>query len=102
MALFVLLHRAGPAWDDAVPFAEQPGGMGHMGFMRRLDEEGRMILGGPYNEALPGEPVAMTIVEAEDAAAAWALARTDPSLEMGLLTVEVRPWGPRMGRALNA
>ena len=102
MALFVLTHRAGPAWDVAVPFPEQRDIIAHIGFMHGLDEAGRLVLGGPYDEPMPGEPVGMAIIEAEDAKAAWALARTDPSLDLGLLTVDVRPWRPRMGKALNA
>jgi uncharacterized protein YciI len=101
VALFVMFHSPGPAWDHALPYAEQPGVMEHIGFMRSLDERGVMILGGPFESAETGEPVGMVVAEAEDLAAARALAEEDGSLRSGLLTANVRPWRPRMGRALR-
>lgn len=101
MALFVLLHAPGPAWDEALPYPEQPGIMEHIGFMRSLDERGLLVLGGPYDAVEPQQPVGMAIVEADDLAIAEALAHEDPSLALGLITVSVRAWGPRMGSALQ-
>jgi len=100
VSLFVLFHAPGTAWDPALPYPEQPGVLEHIGFMRSLEERGLMILGGPFESPAHGEPVGMAIVEAADQAAAEALAAEDRSLEAGLLTVDVRPWRPRMGSAL--
>ena len=101
MPLFVLAHSPGPAWDHALPYTEQPNVMEHIGFMRSLDQRGLLLLGGPYGEIAPGLPVGMAIVEADDLGAAEALAAEDPSLALGLVTVSVRAWGPRMGSALE-
>jgi uncharacterized protein YciI len=100
MSLFVLFHSPGPAWDAALPYAEQPGLMEHVGFMRSLHERGAMVLGGPFDDLEPDQPVGMVIVEADDLTAAHAMAEEDGSLAAGLLTVSVRAWGPRMGNAL--
>jgi uncharacterized protein YciI len=103
-ALHVFFHRAGPRWQLGVPFPEQDGITDHIGFMRRMDEERRLVLGGPFDDELPERadgPVGIAIVEAADLPEAEALAQSDPSVQAGLLTVKVRPWGPRMGSGLR-
>ncbi len=69
MSLFVLIHRPGPRWQLGLPFPEQPGIMDHISFMRRMDEEHRLILGGPFDDEWAGSsestPVGMAIIEAD-------------------------------------
>ena len=104
MPLFVLFHRPGPTWAENVPFPEQPGIIDHVTFMRDLDRDGRLILGGPFDDEpagpVDGGPVGIAIVEADSEAAAEELAQSDASVQARLLTVKVRPWHPRMGSAL--
>jgi uncharacterized protein YciI len=104
VALFVLFHRTGPRWKPDVPFPEQQGIMDHIGFMRRLDQEQRLVLGGPFDDEpagpADGGPVGIAIIEADGLEAAETMARSDASVLAGLLTVKVRPWRPRMGSAL--
>ncbi len=95
----VLLHHAGPAWAAGVGFREQPAVGLHIGFMRELAEEGRLVLGGPYlDDAGAGGLVGMAIVDFPSLDEAAARAAADPSLAAGLLTVEVRPWLAAMAR----
>jgi len=104
VSLFVLIHRPGPRWQAGAPFPEPSGIMDHITFMRRLDEDHRLILGGPFDDEWTGSsnstPVGMAIIEAEGMEEAQALAASDESVKAGLLTVTVRPWRPRMGSAL--
>ena len=104
MSLFVLIHRPGPRWQLGLPFPEQPGIMDHISFMRRMDEEHRLILGGPFDDEWAGSsestPVGMAIIEADGIEQAEVLAGSDESVKAGLLTVTVRAWRPRMGSAL--
>jgi uncharacterized protein YciI len=104
MALFVLFHRPGPQWQPGVPFTEQPEIMAHIGFMHGLDQEQRLLLGGPFDDEpagpADGGPVGIAIIQADGLAHGEAIAASDASVQRGLLTVAVRPWRPRMGSAL--
>lgn len=104
MGLFVLFHRPGPGWLPGVPFPEQPRIMDHIGFMRGLDQEQRLVLGGPFDDEpagpADGGPVGIAIIQADGLAAAEAIAASDGAVASGLLVVKVRPWRPRMGNAL--
>jgi uncharacterized protein len=104
VALFVLFHRPGPRWEAGVPFPEQPGIMDHILFMRGVDQEQRLVLGGPFDDEpagpADGGPVGIAIIEADQLADAESIAASDRSVQAGLLVVTVRPWRPRMGSAL--
>jgi uncharacterized protein YciI len=103
VSLFVLFHRPGPAWQADVEFPSQDGIMDHILFMRRLDEEGRLVLGGPFDDGpagLAGGPVGMAIIHAESLAEAQAIGSSDASVQAGLISFTARPWHPRMGSAL--
>ena len=97
MPIYVLAHRPGPAWDPDLPYAEQPGVMGHIDFMRALDERGVLLAGGPFAQASADQPVGMAIVSAADLEDASRMAVEDTSLAAGLLSLEVREWRHRMG-----
>jgi len=104
VSIFVLIHRPGPTWQDGVDFPGQDGIMDHIRFMRRMSDEGRMILGGPFDDewtgSSPTTPVGMAIIQADSMTEAQQLADSDASVQSGLISVTVRPWGPRMGSAL--
>ena len=85
----VLFHRPGVGWQPGVPFREQLGVEHHQGFMQQLDNEGLLVLGGPF---LDEESGGMAVLRAGSVDEAMRLAHTDPSIEAGLLTVTVRPW----------
>jgi uncharacterized protein YciI len=78
--------------------------MDHIGFMQGLDQDRRLVLGGPFDDEpagpADGGPVGIAIIKADELAAAEAIAASDKSVEAGLLVVKVRPWRPRMGSAL--
>jgi uncharacterized protein YciI len=104
VSLFVLIHRPGARWQAGEQFQAQDGIMDHIGFMRRMDQEGRLVLGGPFEDEWVGSsdstPVGMAIITAESLSEAQALADSDASVQSTLIAVTVRPWGPRMGSAL--
>lgn len=85
----VLVHRPGSTWRAGVPFREQPGIERHQGFLKCLESDGVLVMGGPF---LDEESGGMAVLRAGSLAEATRLAHTDPSIEAGLLTVTVRPW----------
>ena len=87
-ALFALIHRPGPAWQDGIDYREQPGIERHIGYMRRLFDEGRMVMGGPFLDDGGG----LVLIEAESLDEATTLAGDDPTIRGGLLSAEVHPW----------
>jgi len=86
---FVLVHTPGPAWIDGVPFPRQPGVEHHQAHLRRLLEDGRLVIGGPF---LDDDGGGFVVVRAASEAEARALGEPDPSLAAGLLRLSVRPW----------
>ena len=91
--LFALFHSPGPAWAEGVGFREQPGVEHHYGFMASLHERGLLVVGGPFLDAAsPGRAVGVAVIRAGSEEEATAIAHEDPSIEAGLLRVEVRPW----------
>ena len=69
--------------------------------MHATDQKAKSLFLEAVEKIAPDQPVGMAIVEADDLAAAEAMAAEDPSLALGLVTVDVRAWGPRMGGALQ-
>jgi uncharacterized protein YciI len=103
MARFVLAHTPGPRWAMGAPYASQPGIEAHFGFMHSLAERSLLLAGGPYFDGVDdGRMVGMAIIETDDLASAEAIAAEDGSVQAGLMRVEVREWGPRMGSWLDA
>jgi uncharacterized protein YciI len=103
VSLFVLIHRPGPRWQAGVDFPAQDGIMDHIRFMKRLDDERRLVLGGPFEDEWVGSettPVGMAIIQADSVQEAQDVADSDASVQSGLIGVTVRAWQPRMGSAL--
>jgi uncharacterized protein YciI len=88
-----------------VEFPAQDGIMDHIVFMRRMHEEGRLVLGGPFDDEpagpADGGPVGIAIIEADSLEQAVAIGNSDASVQSGLVVFRARPWGPRMGSALG-
>ncbi len=86
---WVLVHAPGPAWVPGVPFPQQPGVELHQAHMRRLLDDGQLVIGGPFLDEQGG---GFVVVRADTEAEALALGTPDESLAAGLLTMTVRPW----------
>jgi hypothetical protein len=82
--LFVLFHSPGRAWQAGVPYAQQPGIIDHIGFMRSLAERELMLLGGPFGDGAPdGLPVGMAVIRAASVEEAELIAGEDRSVASG-------------------
>ena len=60
----------------------------HVAYMTRLHERGILIAGGPFRDAKGG----MVLIEAEDEAAAHAIASADPFIVRGVERYDLRSW----------
>ncbi len=78
---FVTLLTHGPQWQSGKTVYEQgPAIEEHLGSMRRLFDEGALLVGGPFDE---GGGIAL--LEAPDRDAALALIEADPAVRAGVL-----------------
>jgi uncharacterized protein YciI len=88
----VVLRRAGPRWDPALPLEEQSDWPAHAAFMDGLVEDGFVVLGGP----LADEHRVVHAVEAESEEAVRATLARDPWSETHLVVDTVEPWTIRL------
>ena len=87
---YVVLHSPGPSWQGGVDFREQPGVQEHVAHYRRLFEEGKLELGGPFLIPDSGGMMVTTKNASYDELEAFVAA--DPAVQSGLLQFEIRPW----------
>lgn len=87
---FVIVHTPGPAWVAGKSFFEQPGLQAHVEHYRKLQEQGRLVLGGPFLDTAGGGMMVpapgLSQQELDD------FAQADPAVRSRLLKAEVRPW----------
>ena len=91
---FVVFHRPGPNWKTGAPAFEQPGLQAHVEHFAKLLKDGKLELGGPFVDEASG---GMMIPE-ENASEAEirSFAAEDPTVKVGLLVFEIRPWMPAL------
>jgi uncharacterized protein YciI len=90
----VVLLRAGPRWNPALPLEEQSGWTEHAAFMDGLVVAGFIVLGGP----LADEHRVVHAVEAESEDAVRATLARDPWSETHLQIDTIDPWTIRLDR----
>lgn len=79
---FVTLFSHGPRWEHGKSVYEQgPAIEDHLRSMRRLFDEGSLLVGGPFEE---GGGIAF--LEAPDHTAATAIIEADPAVRAGVLS----------------
>ncbi len=78
----------GTAWSDGRPVFDQDPTVlrDHLGHMRRLFEQGALLLGGPAHGGRSG----FALLEAATLERATALIEADPAVRSGLFRVEVQ------------
>jgi len=88
--LYVFVYRAGPAWKEGLPMAEQdlrP----HGAYIKKLHADGVVFAGGRFTDRDGG----MAIVRAISPEDAQAILAADPAITSGVFTAEILPWAPR-------
>jgi hypothetical protein len=89
---FVVVRRAGPQWDPALPLEEQSGWPAHASFMDGLVDTGFVVLGGP----LADEHRVVLAVEADSEDAVRATFARDPWSETHLRIDTIDAWTIRL------
>src|SRR6266508_6740354 len=87
---FVVIHKPGPKWKYGVDFREQDGVSEHVQHYRKLHEQGKLELGGPF--LLPDVGGMMVTTKGILQEEIEAFAAADPAIQSGLLIYEIRPW----------
>jgi len=83
---FAVEIRTGPGWDASKPPQEQAQFREHSAHLRRLREEGHILLGARYADK------GLLVVAAADAAAVRALFDVDPSMKAGTFVYALHPF----------
>jgi hypothetical protein len=92
VAFFVVLRRAGPAWDPSLPVEQQSGWDEHAAFMDGLVDAGFVVLGGP----LADERRVVLAVEADSEASVRSTLTRDPWSGTHLVVDSVDAWTIRL------
>jgi hypothetical protein len=92
VAFFVVLRRAGPAWDPSLPVEQQSGWDEHAAFMDGLVDAGFVVLGGP----LADERRVVLAVEADSEASVRSTLARDPWSGTHLVVDSVDAWTIRL------
>jgi uncharacterized protein YciI len=87
---YVVIHKPGPNWQYGIDFREQDGIGEHVRHYRKLHEQGKLELGGPFQ--LPDTGGMMVATKEVTQAEIEAFAADDPAVRSGLLDYEIRPW----------
>lgn len=85
---FLCLLRKGPKWNETSDSPELM--LEHLAFLREQMESRRFLVAGPVVDNAD-DLVGVSIISAENAAEAQALANLDPGAVAGRLQMEIRP-----------
>lgn len=89
-ARWLVLFEVGPKFDTTKLLRDQPGFMEHVGAIKKLEESGALLIGGPLLESFEShKPTgAAWIVEAPNEEAVKKLVATDPFVTGGLSKIQ--------------
>jgi uncharacterized protein YciI len=93
---FAVSFRTGPGWDGAKPPNEQKHFGDHSANLRKLRQEGRILLGGRFGD------VGLILLRATGDEEARALLAVDPSIAAGVFVADVQPWSTFMAGTVEA
>ncbi len=88
--IYLVLLHPGPAWKQGLAPGAQDGIMAHAAYMKKLFDDGRLILGGPFTDGSAG----MALLKASSAGEAKGIANADPCVISGVFTPEVHGFRP--------
>jgi uncharacterized protein len=84
---FVIIYRPGPAWREGKPIQEQPI-KAHFEYMHQLNQEGKIISGGPFADNTGG----LLLLEADNTDEVITIMTKDPAVANKVFVGEVHQW----------
>ena len=87
---YMVFHRPGPKWQYGLDFRKQAGVGEHVQHYLKLQEPGKLELGGPFLLRDAGGMIVATKDVSQEELEAFAA--VDPAARSGLLLYEIRPW----------
>ncbi len=96
---FVVFHTPGPKWQPGIDFREQESVMEHVLHYKKLHDDGKLEMGGPF--LIPDAGGMMVAVPEVTREELEAYAAADPAVQAGLLKYEIQPWYTPMERMVR-
>ena len=84
--LFAVEFKTGPRWVASKQFHEQEHFREHSANLRKLREQGNLVLGARYGDK------GLIVLAAESESAARAMIEQDPSVQNGIFSYELHPF----------
>ena len=94
---FIVFHRPGPKWIEGTPYNEQPMFKDHVDYISGCHDRGKIVMSGPFMDrpgGLAGKLASggMAIFNATDLEEATKLGTEDPTVQAGMLNVDIKTW----------
>ncbi|MDM4768093.1 YciI family protein [Pelomonas sp. SE-A7] len=93
--LFAVEFRTGPGWDKNKPYQEQAEVRAHSANLKKLRDQGSLVMGARYGE------VGLVVLAAENEAAAHEMVRQDPSVKAGTFAYQLNEFSVFYGGTLQ-
>ncbi|MCY3414442.1 MAG: hypothetical protein INQ03_22535 [Candidatus Heimdallarchaeota archaeon] len=84
---YTLIYSRGENWNENENWDKQDL-MAHGNFMAQLHKEGKLVLGGPFDDASGGQ----SVLEVDSIDEAQAIVDQDPAIINKVFDVVIRPW----------
>jgi uncharacterized protein YciI len=95
---FLVLLRKGPIWSPEVTPESAMTQEAHLAHIRRMAEQGKLLLAGPFIESPVDDLRGLFLLAADSLEEAQALTRADPAVQAGRLIMDVIPWATQRGQ----
>lgn len=84
---YAIIYSRGPSWKGDKNWDKQDL-MAHGEYISTLHTQGKVVLGGPFNDGSGGQ----TLVEVESRDEVNKIVSDDPAIQNGVFIATIRPW----------
>lgn len=94
---FLIYYTQGEAWIEGKPVNEQPYIVHHAVYIQQLYDQGKILLGGPFQQ----HPGGANFVEMANREEAQQMVDNDPIIIHNVVTAVIAPWEPLFNKYEN-